>query len=148
MTRSGRVKPIIKVAENREREAARVFSDAQRAVQAQKDRLAEVRRYREEYRAGFTAQGQAGFTAQQMRTMRGFIEKLDRAVEQQEQAVRTAEAELENRKRLWLEKHFRTQALDHMRDRFIADEQRQANRAEQKEADERSQGHPSNRDKS
>lgn len=139
MTRSDRVKPVIKVAKNRERDAARVLSDAQRVVQAQQDRLRDLVKYREDYRAGFTQRGGAGVTAAQLRTLRGFLEKLDLAVEQQERIVREAQAELENKRRQWLEKHLRTQALDHVRDKYLSDEQRQANRIEQKDADERAQ---------
>jgi flagellar FliJ protein len=139
MTRSDRVKPVIKVAKNRERDAARVLSDAQRTVQAQQDRLRELMKYREEYRAGFAQRGGSGVSAAQLRTMRGFMEKLDLAVEQQERIVRDAQAELENRRRQWLEKHLRTQALDHVREKYVSEEQRHANRVEQKDADERSQ---------
>lgn len=139
MTKSERVKPIIKVAENREREAARVFSDAQRVVQDRQQRLSELIKYREEYRANLKVRGQAGMTAQSLRGMLGFLGKLDLAVEQQEQAVKAAESELGQKRRQWLEKHFRTKALDNVRHRYLTDEQRVANRAEQKESDQRSQ---------
>ena len=137
MTKSDRVKPIIKVAQNRESAAARAFADSQRVFQEREQRLAEVRRYREEYLENYQLQGRRGMSAQQMRTYRNFLLKLDAAVEQQEQLVRVAQSELEQQKARWMEKHVRTQALDNMRSRYVTQEQRDAQRVEQKESDER-----------
>lgn len=139
MTKSQRVKPIIKVAQNRENEAARVLADGQRVVQERRQRLAELRSYREDYRNKYQKQGSAGITAQQLRTFRNFLLKLDQAVEQQEQLVTSAQRDLEQKKSKWMEKHFRTQALDNMRGRYLSQEQLSENRAEQKDSDERSQ---------
>jgi flagellar FliJ protein len=139
MTKSDRVKPVIKVAQNREREAARVFAEAQRLVQERERKLAELRAYREEYRAGFHRSGGAGVSALSLRGFHAFLRRLDQAVEQQEQLVAAAQRELDQRKQLWLEKHFRAKALDHVRDRYRAQEQREIARIEQKDADERAQ---------
>jgi len=137
MTKSDRVKPIVKVAQNREREAARVFADSQHVLQEREQRLAEVRGYRAEYLANYQTKSRSGMSAQQMRTYRNFLLKLDAAVEQQEQLVQVAKYELEQQKARWLEKHVRTQALDNMRTRYVTQEQRDAQRVEQKESDER-----------
>ena len=139
MTKSQRVKPVIKVSQNREREAARVLADSQRVLQERRQRLTELQRYREEYRDTYRAQGRVGMNAQQLRTYRNFLAKLDLAVEQQEELVTAAQRELEHKKSKWLEKHFRTKALDNMRSRYLTQEQRQEQRAEQKDSDERSQ---------
>lgn len=137
MTKSDRVKPIVKIALNREREAARIFAESQRVLQESEQRLAEVRRYREEYLENYQARGRGGMSAQQMRTYRNFLQKLDTAVEQQEQSVQLARSEFAQQKLHWMEKHLRTQALDNMRTRYITQEQRDAQRTEQKESDER-----------
>lgn len=137
MTKSERVKPIVKVAQNREREAARVFADSQQLLQEREQRLAEVRRYREEYLENYQARGRTGMSAQQMRTYRNFLHKLDAAVEQQEQLVRDAQSALTQQKARWMEKHVRTRALDSMRTRYVTQEQRDLQRIEQKESDER-----------
>ena len=139
MTKSQRVKPVIKVAKNRESEAARVLADGQRVVQERRQRLAELRSYREEYRNRYKKQGSVGMNAQQLRTFRNFLAKLDLAVEQQEQLVNAAQRDLEQKKSKWMEKHFRTKALDNVRGRYLSQEQRAEQRAEQKESDERSQ---------
>lgn len=137
MTKSNRVKPIVKIAQNREHAAARVFADSQRVLQEREQRLAEVCRYRVEYLENYQARGRSGMSAQQMRTYRNFLHKLDMAVEQQEQLVHVAQCELEQQKARWMEKHVRTQALDNMRTRYITQEQRDVQRVEQKESDER-----------
>lgn len=137
MTKSDRVKPIVKIALNREREAARIFAESQRILQESEQRLIEVRRYREEYLENYQTRGRSGMSAQQMRTYRNFLQKLDTAVEQQEQSVQLARSEFAQQKVRWMEKHLRTQALDNMRTRFITQEQRDEQRAEQKESDER-----------
>ncbi len=137
MTKSERVKPIVKVAQNREREAARVFADSQRIFQEREQRLMEVRRYREEYLENYQARGRSGMSAQQMRTYRNFLHKLDTAIQQQEHLVQDAQSALAQQKARWMEKHVRTQALDNMRTRYVTQEQREVQRLEQKESDER-----------
>ncbi len=137
MTKSDRVKPVVKVAQNREREAARVFADSQRVLHEREQRLDELRRYRDEYRENYQARSRSGMSAQQMRTYRNFLLKLDAAVEQQEQAVHVAQCELTRQKARWMEKHVRTKALANMRTRYVTQEQRAAQRVEQKESDER-----------
>ncbi len=137
MTKSDRVKPIVKVAQNREREAARAFAGSQRVLQEREQRLAEVCRYRAEYLENYQARGRSGMSAQQLRSYRNFLQKLDLAVEQQEQLVQVAQYELEQQKAHWMEKHVRTRALDNMRARYVTQEQRDAQRVEQKESDER-----------
>lgn len=139
MSKSQRVKPIIKVAQSREHAAARVFADSQRVLEERQQRLIELHGYREEYRDNYKKQSQLGMKAQQLRTFRNFLAKLNTAVEQQEQLVNLAQNELEQKKRQWLEKHFRTQALDTMHGRYVSQENRQAQRVEQKESDERAQ---------
>lgn len=139
MTKSQRVKPIIKVAQTRETAAARVFADSQRVLEERQQRLTELHTYREEYRDNYKKQSQQGMKAQQLRTFRNFLIKLNTAVEQQELLINVAQNELEQKKRQWLEKHFRTQALDSMRGRYVSQENRQAQRTEQKESDERAQ---------
>ncbi|MBI3776024.1 MAG: flagellar export protein FliJ [Gammaproteobacteria bacterium] len=139
MTKSDRVRPIVKVAQNREREAARVFADRQRMLQEREERLAEVRRYRVEYLENYQTRSRSGMSAQQMRTYRNFLQKLDAAIAQQEQLVDEARSELDHEKARWLEKHQRSKALDNMRARYVTQEQREAQRVEQKESDERGQ---------
>lgn len=137
MTKSDRVKTIIKVAQNREHTAARIFADSQKILQEREQRLAEVRRYRVEYLENYQARGRDGMTAQQMRTYRNFLQKLDAAVEQQKQLVLAARDELEQQKSHWMEKHLRTRALDNMRVRYVTKEQHDEERMDQKESDER-----------
>ena len=137
MTKSDRVKPIVKVAQNRERAAAQAFAGCQRVLQEREQRLAEVRRYREEYLENYQSKGRSGMSAQEMRTYRNFLLRLDVAVEQQEQLVQVAQCELDQQKARWMEKHIRTRALDNMRTRYVTQEQHDAQRVEQKESDER-----------
>lgn len=137
MTKSERVKPIVKVAQDRERAAAQAFSGSQRVLQEREQRLAEVRRYRDEYLENYQSKGRSGMSAQQMRTYRNFLLKLEAAVAQQEQLVHAARRELDQQKARWMEKHVRTRALDNMRTRYVTQEQQEAQRVEQKESDER-----------
>lgn len=139
MTKSDRVRPIVKVAQDREREAARVFAERQRTLLEREERLAEVRQYRVEYLENYQARSRSGMSAQQMRTYRNFLQQLDAAVEQQEQLVDAAKNELDQEKARWLEKHLRSKVLDNMRTRYVTQEQREAQRVEQKESDERGQ---------
>lgn len=135
--KSQRMKPVVKVADQRERKAAQDFGDARQAASRQETRLAELRAYRLEYLGRFEAQGRDGLNGAQIREYQRFIEQLDRAIAQQEQAVQTAVSAAQGSKQSWLEKNIKANAVRNVVDRFRQAESLRSSRAEQKESDAR-----------
>lgn len=83
MVQSKRFKPVQRVAESRERKAARSFGQSQRLMHDQEARLEELRRYHEEYLQRFRESSQMGMSASQLQEYRAFLEKLEKAIEAQ-----------------------------------------------------------------
>ena len=139
MKRSQRIEPVVKVAENREQEAARLLGDAQSALAQAQQRLTELDGYRDEYIKRFHTTGSAGMSAMQMMDYRAFLLKLDQAIAEQGIVVEQATHLVEQQRQEWFARRGKVKMLDTVVARYQADEQRDANRKEQGDQDDRSQ---------
>ncbi|MEJ1296434.1 MAG: flagellar export protein FliJ [Candidatus Sedimenticola sp. (ex Thyasira tokunagai)] len=138
MVSSKRFKPVQRVAESREQRAAREFGDSQRLMQAEEERLLELRRYHQEYLDRFEDTARRGISAGQMQEYRAFIAKLDLAINQQMQVVEASHQEFAIRKESWKKRHVRTKVLEKAVDRIRQSERKTIDLREQKEQDEHS----------
>lgn len=141
MNRSKRLQPVAQYADSRQRDAAAVLAAYRRVCDEQEKRLNELRGYRAEYVERFHAAGAAGIDAAQLLDYRAFIERLDKALAQQEQVANAARHEYEEKKRAWFALRGRAKALDHVVSHYRDQEQRERERREQHESDERAQRH-------
>ncbi len=139
MTPSKRFKPVQRIAESREQDAARQFGKSQRNVEQQKTRLEELKQYHKEYNENFQAAAKSGITATQMHEYRAFLAKLENAIKAQEKTVTASQQASFVQKENWKQKHTRTQALGKVMERYKNSEQQARDSREQKEADDRSQ---------
>jgi len=142
MKRSRRLEPVVKVAENREQQAARSLGDAQSALNQAQQRLDELENYRKEYIQRFHTTGAVGMSAVQMGDYRLFLSNLSRAIEQQAGLVKQAAAAVEQQRQQWFARRGKVKMLGNVVSRFQTEEQRVADRKEQLEQDERSQCMP------
>ena len=139
MKRSKRLKPVVRVAESREQQAARALGAAQARLAQAQQQLAELQRYRDDYRQGFQQAGATGMGAAQLADYQQFLHKLGQAIEQQAQQVVQATQEAEAKRAQWFTSRGKVRMLDTVVARYQAIEQQQASRQEQREQDERSQ---------
>ena len=139
MTRSNRLKPIVKVAESHEKEAARLLGVQQRLLDQHEARLGELLSYRKEYREQFQEVGKEGIKASKMHDYQSFLQRLNFAITQQRQMIEQAILGYEQHKQNWQGKRSRTQALDKTVERFKKQEEKEDDRKEQKELDEHAQ---------
>lgn len=135
--KSKRMQPIVRVADQRERQAAQALGDARSAAAQQESRLNDLRNYRQEYVSRFEAQGRGGLNGAQLRDYQRFLEQLDRAIGQQEQAVHNAQQNVDGSKQEWVTKNTKATAIHHVVDRFRRAEAYTASRNEQKDTDNR-----------
>ncbi len=136
MTRSERMKPVVEVAESRERKAAREFAEHQHMVETECQRLDDLQGFRKEYLRGMQTQGESGMTAARLRQWQQFMAGLDRAIEQQRQQVASVESQLEQKRQQWFLARGKHKALGKVVERYRADEERVRSKREQKEIDE------------
>jgi flagellar FliJ protein len=142
MVPSKRLQPVQRVAQSRENEAARELGESQRRMRDQESKLGDLKRYHQEYLERFETTARQGMSAKQMQEYRVFLEKLDRAIKEQEKVVLASKSECVNRKEQWQHKHVRTQALGKVMDRFRTAEQKAVDKREQDETDDRNQRGP------
>jgi len=142
MKRSQRLDPVVRVAENREQQAARSLGNSQSALNQAQQRLNELRNYREEYVQRFHANGAIGMSAVQMGDYRLFLSNLSCAIEQQAGLVKQAATVVEQQRQQWFSRRGKVKMLGNVVSRFQTDEQRVVDRKEQLEQDERAQCTP------
>ena len=136
MNTSDRFKPVLKVAENREANAARKFGKSQRQQQEEEAKLQNLREYHAEYLNRFQQSASSGISAAQLREYQAFLQNLEKAIAEQEEVVRRSQQNTSEHKQQWTEKHIRTQSMDKAMNRIVETEQKQREVLEQKMSDE------------
>lgn len=139
MTKSERMKPVKRIADIREQDAAKVVAEYQQALAAQQQRLAELNSYRDEYIQTMQVSGSEGISVVKLRQYQNFLAKLNLAIEEQQKVVRHAEYSLEQKRQQWSHTRGKKKALGKVIHQYRQDEQRQQARKEQKESDEQAQ---------
>ncbi|HKK14792.1 MAG TPA: flagellar export protein FliJ [Gammaproteobacteria bacterium] len=137
MGRSDRMKPVVKVAEQRERAAARDFGECQQRLAEAEARLEELQGYRHEYGQRFQQSGGDGLSARRLHEYRTFLHRLNEAIAQQQALVGQLRQDCTAGHAQWLETRRRSQVLDKVVDRYRAQERREEDRREQQDSDER-----------
>ena len=139
MSPSKRLSPVQRIAQSRERKAARHMGESHKNLLAEEARLLQLKQYHEEYLARFEAAARQGLSSAQLQEYRAFLDKLDQAIGQQERVVEARKLDHSSRQDNWRETHVRSQALDKVVRRYRQQERQTADHQEQKESDDRSQ---------
>lgn len=139
MTRSQRLEPVHSVVEDNERKIARKFAHAEHRCNEATTKLRELERYHGEYAQGFQQRAQGGMGASGLRDYQVFLARLKEAIKQQYAVVQRAEAERESVRQEWYKAMQRTKAIEHVMEKWLAEERRALERREQIETDERAQ---------
>lgn len=139
MTRSKRLEPVQRLAEERSNEAGRVFGERQQFLQTQQQRLDQLEQFRDEYKQGRLTAGEAGLDAYRLRDYNAFIARIDEAVKQQRALVESVREEVEALRLAWMESLGHSRAMDKAVDRMRKDEYRDREKREQSLLDELAQ---------
>jgi flagellar FliJ protein len=131
-----RLKPIRQLAQEREDEQARQFAEQQRALEAQEQRLAELRRYAGEYATPPVGECTS---AALLINRRAFSAKLDDAVAQQSRHVEKARGSCEIERARLLIASREVGALDRLAASYDAQERKLDERKSQRELDDHAQ---------
>lgn len=136
MTRSRRIRPVVEIAENRERDAARQLGLIRQNVADQEKRLEELMQYREEYNRRLTGEGSNRMGARKLQEYQIFLSRLNQAVEQQKQVLAQARREYDEKSRHWAKHRTHAKVMNKVEERFRKQEQHEEGKKEQKEMDE------------
>ena len=137
MTKSQRLKPVIRVSESKERGEAVLLGQSLEALRGQERRLEELRAYLDEYRRLFVEEGVKGLGVRRLHSYHGFIVRLTQTVDYQHRRVEEARQEYESQKRAWQSARMRCQVLDKVAAKHRQAERRDCDQREQREADDR-----------
>lgn len=139
MPPSDRFRPIQKLVSQKERKAAAMLGESLKQRAEAKQQLDKLRQYLEEYLERFSKAVHKGLTSRQILEYQVFIDKLEVAIAQQEQAVVQSQQALDASKAQWQGRYRKSRAMDNAVARMQAEETKQEERLEQKDSDERAQ---------
>ncbi len=134
-SRADRLQPAVDQAHKRRDDAMRKLAEQQQRVARAEHQLDELERYRRDY-----AEGQGdGMSVSALLNRQQFIERIDRAIEQQQLDVQRQQRQLDQVRGHWRDAHAREQALDSVVSNYRELERKAEDRREQSEVDERMQ---------
>ena len=139
MTRTQRLAPVQGVVENAEKRLASSLAGFEKRVADAEAKLHELTRYRSEYEQQYAQRVAGGIGVTELRDYQAFLARLTEAMRQQQSVVHRMRADRDAEKLRWQDAAKRAKALDHVVAQWQADEQRLADRLEQRETDERAQ---------
>ncbi|QSA98538.1 flagellar export protein FliJ [Methylococcus sp. EFPC2] len=137
MNRLQRLEPIKDLAERREKQAAQAFGESRQKLEAGRKSLNSLVAFRESYSQRFNLSGNQGLGVRRLQEYRAFLDKINKAIADQEQQVQRAERELEEKKRLWEEAHGRVLGMQTLCDKLNTEAYKLEQKREQGEYDDR-----------
>ena len=134
-----RMQPVAEMAQQQAEAAAQSVAECNRAYESLRRQLDELHSYRDDYANGLRHKGCQGFNAIQIKDYRLFLERLNRAIEQQQVILSSAGIRLTTSKQVLIEKQQRAKAIDSVVSRYQQAERREQSRRDQREGDEHAQ---------
>ena len=134
-----RMQPVAEMAQQQAEAAAQSVAECNRAYESMRRQLDELLSYRDDYANGLRHKGCQGFNAMQIKDYRLFLERLNKAIEQQQVVLNSAGTRLAASKKILTEKQLRAKAIDTVVSRYQRVERREQSRRDQREGDEHAQ---------
>ena len=134
MTRSKKLKPVVQHVDKREQNALQAVAFSQQQLRQQQLRLQQLIDYKQEYIAQ-QARPQT-CSSLQMQEFQRFLAQLDDTISRQQQVVAMAERELDIKRNHWKLSRSKSEAMHKVVDRIQSNEQKKADKVEQKLMDE------------
>ena len=136
--KSQRIKAIVDIKEMQEKKALEVLGTAQRKLMTMQAQVDGLITYRQEYRNRFNQLGAGGSSISNLLEFRAFMDKLDKAIVEQEMTLVEYQAEVLMKRALWQDLHHRTQSLQKVCDSALSEELKSEYKQEQLAQDEHS----------
>lgn len=131
------MQPVVRAVEHDERECVTRLAEAERRVLEAERRSDELGAYQADYATGLEARISAGMSATDLRDFRAFLARLSEALRAQSRVVAQAKTEHEAARDAWRLAAQRAKAIDHVVERWQAEERAVTERREQNDIDER-----------
>lgn len=138
MTRSQRIKTIVRLSENKERTAAREFAAAQKILNDYKERLKQLQTYRQEY-LGYLKPGGQAQSIKHIRDRQAFILQIDEGIRLIAEQIKIQESMNSRERDNWLREKQQLDTMENIFERFHKAEQQIVVLREQRQLDDHSQ---------
>lgn len=139
MSRAKRIEPVQELIEDAERRLAMSVAGFEKRVKEAEAKLQELQHYRLEYQQQFSQRAGRGMGATDLRDYQAFLARLDEAIRQQHGVVQRVQAERDAERQNWQKAAIKAKALDHVVDKWRAEERSLQEKREQRDSDERGQ---------
>jgi len=138
MNSSQRLKPIKKLADNKEKVAAQSLGKSVEYSKTQQDRLIQLVDYRVEYVNTMSVKTQQGMSGDRLHQYHQFLSKLDTLIEQQKLVVKQSSAQLSQCQNKWQSDNSRATAISKAMKNMKFKEMQVADKKESTQLDEMS----------
>ena len=145
MDRVKRMQPVLRLAELEVDKAGRQLAMLQQRIQAETDKVDQLRAYQNDYRNRFQSAGKAGMSVDRLRLFDGFHQQIERAILQQQTLIIHLQDEQQKMRQFWQQKDIRYKSLQKMMERLEREAQVQQGRSEQRNHDEYARRRSGNR---
>jgi len=135
--RSQRLQVIVDLKINQEKKYLEALGKQQNIKLQKETQLNSLKNYRQDYRDKNEHLIKSGISVMQLMEFRAFMEKMDKAIDGEEIALRSLDSELERLKKNWEEAHMYTQGMQKIQGNARVCEQKQEEKKEQLEMDDR-----------
>ncbi len=137
MRRSKKLQPVANLAKQNERSAAKLHGSVLREQQKQENQLNELINYRNQYLNAFKTAGESGLSAIQMQDYRIFLQRLDDAIQQQQQNVNNGRQNTQSSKTKWMDTRNQSKMINKVVKNRQQHENQQVEKREQREIEDR-----------
>ncbi|MCK5830108.1 MAG: flagellar export protein FliJ [Methylococcales bacterium] len=137
MKRPQRLKVIVDLNAEKEKKMLETLGGVQRNKQESQAQLENLQQYQQEYLDKYKALSEAGMSIAQLLEFRSFVDKLEKAAEEQRIMILDLEHEAILARKQWEMQHQKTNSLEKVYDLAIADEKKKEEKREQNEQDDR-----------
>lgn len=137
--RARRMAPVLDMALDEERKAAKVLGDCQRQLEEAGKRLHDLQHYAGEYEKGWAQRGSQGVSRDWLLNYQRFMTQMQSAIEQQKQTLAWHQQSLERAREGWRQRYQRVEALRKLIEGYQEEARARADKEEQKLLDELTQ---------
>lgn len=134
MKKSKQLQSITRLAEIKELEAVRLMGECKKTFQEQTEQLENLKEYRKNYVDRYQS---ISMTAHQLADYRLFLDKLNRAIVEQEGVVLKDLNSVHEQEKLWQLAHQHTNGIQKLSNKALQDEHFKQEKREQAETDDR-----------
>ena len=138
MTRTERLRPVVRYTEKKENKALEAMAFSQGELELEVSKLSQLESYKKEYFQAHSQQNRV-YSAVELQEFNRFLAQLDQSIEQQIGIIELRKKELDYKRKSWQTMHMESKVMNKVVDNLQHQEQLVEARLEQKQMDELSQ---------